>query len=167
MSMTEKKAAERARKIYEKLDIYNKYMARKKREGLEKKQKEEEEKYEEMMKNNPKEFIKLKMMKSLNEQKDLNKNIAAKKKTSDKTEKNQKKKKKLKKSASAIFSSAKKHVIRLHSYKDVNQIMTFIDESKRNSQSKLYKKHFTMIQMTKSMDMTLDDIRPKNSIKCN
>ena len=44
MSITEKKASEKAKKIYEKMEIYNKYMKRKKIEEIKKKQKEEEEK---------------------------------------------------------------------------------------------------------------------------
>ena len=44
MGMTEKKASEKARKIYEKLEIYKSYMKKQKEEERKKKLKEEEEK---------------------------------------------------------------------------------------------------------------------------
>ena len=37
------------------MEIYNKYMERKRLEAIKKKQKEEEEKYQDMLKNNPRE----------------------------------------------------------------------------------------------------------------
>ena len=54
MNITEKKASEKARKIYEKLDIYNRYMSKKREEERKKKEKEDYEKYQELLKNNPK-----------------------------------------------------------------------------------------------------------------
>ena len=66
MTLTEKKASEKAKRIYERLEIYNKYMENKKLEEIKKKQKEEEEKYQEMVRKNPKEVIRLKMLKSIN-----------------------------------------------------------------------------------------------------
>ena len=80
MSMTEKKASEKARRIYEKLEIYKNYMNKKKEEERKKKQKEEEEKYNELLKSNPKELIRQKMVKSLSQKKIFNKIEKVKKK---------------------------------------------------------------------------------------
>ena len=74
--------------------------------------------------------------------------------------------KKMKKSESVILTGSHKNVIKLHSYNNVNQIINFIDNSRKKSQSKLYKKHFTNIQMTKSMDFNLLKMLKKNQIKC-
>ena len=169
MSLTEKKASEKARKIYEKLEIYNKYMEKKKLEEIKKKQKEEEEKYQEMVKNNPKEVIRLKMLKSLSEEKkfkqDGDKKIEKKyiTKIDINLDKNIKKKK-MRKSESAVFPTKQKRVIKLNAYKDINTIIDFIDNSKKESQSKLCKDHFNNIKMTKSMDLYLKNMLKKNEI---
>ena len=164
MSITEKKASEKAKKIYEKMEIYNKYMKRKKIEEVKKKQKEEEEKYQNMIKNNPKELIRLKMVKSLSQPKIFNQNKNDKKK-GDKinTNKNITKKKHLKKAESA-FLPAKKKIIKLNAYNDINKIIDFIDNSKKESQSKLCKDHFMNIKITKSMDINLKNMLRKNGI---
>ena len=165
MSMTEKKASEQARIIYEKLDIYNKFMEKKRNLKKEKQEREEEEKNEELLKNNPKEFIRLKMIRSMSQPKYLKKEEIHKMKNKRDGIINLKTKK-LKKSGSAtVFNESHKNVVRLHSYNDVNQILYFINNSKRGSQSKCYKKHFTNIQMTKSMDMNLLKMIKKNAIK--
>lgn len=170
MSLTEKKASEKARKIYEKLEIYNKYMENKKLEEIKKKQKEEEEKYQEMIKNNPKEVIRLKMLKSINEAKKFNQDDNFKKKKKKSIIKNginlnkNIKKKKIKKSESAVFPTKQKRVIKLNAYKDIDTIIDFIDNSKKESQSKLCKDHFNSIKMTKSMDINLKKMMKKNEI---
>ena len=156
MSMTEKKASEKARRIYEKLEIYKNYMNKKKEEERKKKQKEDEEKYNELLKSNPKELIRQKMVKSLSQKKIFNKIEKVKKK--DKREKG------IKKSESAIFTPGFKKVTRLNSYKDVNKIIRFIDQSKKDSQSKLCKDHFMNIQMTKEMDINMKNMLRKNEI---
>ena len=71
MNLVEKKSAEKARKIYEKLDIYKKYMEGKKRLEQSRKKMEEENKENELKKN-VKEYIKQKMYKSLSEKKTFN-----------------------------------------------------------------------------------------------
>ena len=68
MNITEKKSAEKAKKIYEKLEIYKKYMEGKKKEEIRRK-KREEEKEKKALKANTKEFIKQKMKKSLSQPK--------------------------------------------------------------------------------------------------
>ena len=67
MNLTEKKSAEKAKKIYEKLDIYKRYMAGKKKEELRKK-KMQELKKERESRVDIKEYIKQKMFKSLSEE---------------------------------------------------------------------------------------------------
>ena len=167
MSITEKKASEKAKKIYEKMEIYNKYMKRKKIEEIKKKQKEEEEKYQNMIKNNPKELIRFKMVKSLSQPQIFNQNKNNKnvKKKGNKFITNKKilKKKHLKKTESA-FLPAKKKVVKLNAYNDINKILDFIDNSKKESQSKLCKDHFMNIKVTKSMDINLKNMLRKNGI---
>ena len=169
MTLTEKKASEKAKKIYERLEIYNKYMENKKLEEIKKKQKEEEEKYQEMVRKNPKEVIRLKMLKSINEAKKFNQDDNKKNKkkfmTKDDINLNKNiKKKKMKKSESAILPIKQKRVIKLNAYKDINTIMDFIENSKKESQSKLCKDHFNNIKMTKSMDINLKKMMKKNEL---
>jgi len=164
MSLTEKKASEKARKIYEKMEIYNKYMKNKKIKEINKKQKEEEDKYMEMLKNNPKELIKLNILKSLSQPKLFNQNQNKKKKTVEiNKNKTKSKSKKLKKSESSFIPSNKKYV-KFNAYNDINNIINFIENSQKESQSKLCKEHFMNIKMTKSMDINLIKMLKKNSI---
>ncbi len=168
MSMTEKKASEKAKKIYEKMEIYNKYMERKRLEAIKKKQKEEEEKYQDMLKNNPRELIRLKMVKSLSEPKLINKYDTIKKKKDKKSNTifaTTTRKNKMKKSENVLFLTSRKHKKRFNSYNDVNKIINFIDDSKKGSQSKLCRDHFVNIQAVKSMDIKLKKMLEKNAIK--
>ena len=156
MSMTEKKASEKARRIYEKLKIYKNYMNKKEEEERKKKLKEDEEKYKELLKTNPKELIRQKMVKSLSQKKIFSKVEKIKKKDN--------KGKGFKKSESAVFTVGNKKITRLNSYRDVDKIISFIDSSKKDSQSKLCKDHFMNIQMTKAMDINMKNILRKNEI---
>ena len=156
MSITEKKASEKAKMIYDKLAIYRSYMNKKKEEERKRKQLEDEEKYKELLKNNPKELIRQKMVKSLSQPKLFNK--------IEKFQMKGKKEKRLKKSESAIFSPKHKKVTRLNSYKDVDKIINFIDTSEKDSQSKFCKDHFMNIQMTKTMDIYRANLLRKNEI---
>ena len=72
MNITEKKSAEKAKKIYEKLEIYKKYMKGKKAQEMRIKRMEEE-KRKKTLKMNTKEFIKQKMQQSLSQPKMFNK----------------------------------------------------------------------------------------------
>ena len=154
MNITEKKASEKAKRIYEKLQIYNKYMKKKREQERKKKEKEDEERYKELLKTNPKELIRIKMAQSLS-QKD---------KKSGKMKRKAYKNKKFARSKSVILSPSNKNVIRLNSYKDVDKIINFIDVSKEGSQSKLCKEHFMNIQMTKTMDLNVKKVIRKNQI---
>ena len=169
MSITEKKSAEKAKKIYEKLDIYKKYMAGKKNEENRRK-KLEEEKMKQTLKTNTKEYIKLKIQKSLSQPKifteQLNiEDIKNKNKRNIKKRNIKKDRKKMKRCESEIENN-KKNVMRLDSYNDVNKIIDFIDNSKSNSQSKLCRGHFANIQMTKNINTSLQKMITKNDITC-
>ena len=134
--------------------------------NIKKERKRRRKNNEELLKNNPKEFIRLKMIRSMSQPKYLKKEEMHKKKNKRDGIINLKTKK-LKKSGSAtVFNESHKNVVRLNSYNDVNQILNFINNSKRGSQSKYYKKHFTNIQMTKSMDINLLKMIKNNAIKC-
>ena len=152
MSLTEKKASEKAKKIYEKLKIYKNYMNRKKEEEKKKKGIEDEKKYNELLKTNPKELIRQKMVKSLSQKKIFNKSQIRNKTN-----------KKLIRSKSAVFTGQKK-VSKLNSYRDCDKILNFIDSSNINSQSKIYKEHFLNIQMTKDIDTHKENLMKKNEI---
>ena len=156
MNISEKKASEKAKKIYEKLRIYKDYMNKKKEEERKRKGKEEEKYHKELLKNNPKELIRQKMAKSLSQPK-----LFDKMKNNNKTFG---KNKKLRKSKSAFFIQGEKKVARLNSYRDVDKIINFIDSSHKNSQSKLCKEHFLNIQMTKNMNINKKNLMRKNEI---
>ena len=55
--------------------------------------------------------------------------------------------------------------MRFNSYDDVNKIISFIDKSRKNSRSRLYRNHFQNIQTTKDMDKTLKNLIIKNEVK--
>ena len=166
MNLVEKKSAEKARKIYEKLDIYKKYMEGKKRFEQKRKKREEENKENELKKN-VKEYIKQKMYKSLSEKKTFN---TERNNTKTKTSANVKKienryLKKYKRGESAKASEERnKKFKRLNAYRDVTKIIKFIDDSKRNSQSKIYRKHYENIQITKNMDKSLKQMIEDNEL---
>ena len=165
MNLVEKKSSEKAKKIYEKLDIYKRYMAGKKKIENERKEMEEEKK-EQALKSNVKEFITQKMYKSLSERKnfvtekpDKNKQIIFGKKIVKKFNKQ-----KRAESARIVAPENKKKFKKLNAYNDVSQIISFIDGSRKNSQSKLCRKHFENIQITKNMDKSLKKMIEKNEI---
>ena len=159
MTITEKKSAEKAKKIYEKLDIYRKYMAGKKAMECEKK-KVEEEKIENTIRKNTKEFIKQKMMKSLSESKFFST-------PEDTTSKGRRKRYEQNPMPPEKENEEKNNIIRLNALNDAKLIMDFIDKSKKNSQSKLCKKHFENIIMTKMMNTSLKNMLRINEIKIN
>ena len=168
MNLVEKKSAEKARKIYEKLDIYKKYMENKKKYEESRKRREEENKENELRKN-VKEYIKQKMYRSLSEKKTFN-TERNNSKTKTKTKRNAKKidnkyLKTYKRVDSVKITQEKKNNLRrLNAYKDVTKIIKFIDNSKRNSQSKVYRNHFANIQITKNMDKSLKQMIEDNEI---
>ena len=164
MNITEKKSAEKAKKIYEKLEIYKKYMNGRKAEEARRKRMEEE-KRKKTLKMNTKEFIKQKMQQSLSQPKAFNKLELEDKKS--KTKRDFRKinlKKGIKRSGIEIIPVNKKKVLRLDAYNDINRIIEFIDNSKSNSQSKICKRHFNNIQMTKEINNNLRKMIEKNEI---
>ena len=166
MNITEKKSSEKAKKIYEKLEIYKKYMEGKKCKENFRKKKEEERKQKELMMN-CKDYIKKKMQKSLSQKQCFNREMTREERRLEiqRNKKNRSKKfnkKDKNKSESEKNPYKRKNVIRLDAYKDVNKIIDFIDNSKNNSQSLLCKNHFNNIQLAKninsSMQMNNNDI---------
>ena len=120
------------------------------------------------LKNDTKEYIKLKIQKSLSQPKifteQLNiEDIKNKNKRNIKRRNIKKDRKKMKRCESEIENN-KKNVMRLDSYNDVNKIIDFIDNSKSNSQSKLCRGHFANIQMTKNINTSLQKMITKNDI---
>ena len=165
MNLVEKKSAEKARKIYEKLDIYKKYMEGKKRLEISRKKMEEENKENELKKN-VKEYIKQKMYKSLSEKKTFNTERNTTKTTKGNIKKiDNKYIKKYKRGESEKLSQERnKKFKRLNAYRDVTKIIKFIDDSKRNSQSKIYRNHYENIQIMKNMDKSLKQMIEDNEL---
>ena len=163
MRVTEKKSSEKARKIYEKLEIYKKFMEAKKKE--EKKRKRiEDAKKEKILKNNIDQYIKNRIRKSVTEKKIF---IPEDKYAFSFNKKNNlKKNKKMKRIASAenIKTETKKKFKRLNAYNDVSKIITFIDKSNMNSQSKICRNHYDNIKITKNMDTVKERLLIKNDI---
>ena len=168
MNITEKKSSEKAKKIYEKLDIYKKYMAGKKGKEYKKKLLEEEKK-KATIRMNPSEYIKQKIQKSLSQPKLFNQiklDLSDKKKKKGikpKIIKKNKNKKKLKRSKSVILPDKRgKKLLRYNAYNDVDKIIDFIDKSKSNSQCKNCRSHFSNIQMTKNIiNISMQEIKHK------
>ena len=165
MNLTEKKSAEKAKKIYEKLEIYKRYMKGKKMEEMRRK-KIEEQKKEKVLKGNIKEYLKQKMFKSLSEPKMFgnDKNDKMKGVYGKKTSLKKRKKFKRAESTGITTTETNKKFKRLNAYNDVSKIINFIDNSKKNSQSKVCRDHFANIQITKNMDITLQKMIEKNDI---
>ena len=165
MNLTEKKSAEKAKKIYEKLEIYKRYMKGKKMEEMRRK-KIEEQKKEKVLKGNIKEYLKQKMYKSLSEPKmfGIDKNDKMKGVYGKKTSLKKRKKFKRAESTGITTTETNKKFKRLNAYNDVSKIINFIDNSKKNSQSKVCRDHFANIQITKNMDITLQKMIEKNDI---
>jgi hypothetical protein len=153
MSLTEQKASEKVKKIYQKLELYKEHKRKERREELKKKREEERKRQEELKKMDPSELIKKKMKESLNEVKTFNKDRAS-----------STQKPKMKKKKSIEEKAVKKEIIKLNSYNDVDEIIRFIDNSKYNSQSKFCKNHFKNIQRTKAMDLNMKKMMIKNLI---
>ena len=156
MSLTEQKASEKVKKIYEKLQIYKDYKRKQRREELRKKREEERKKKEELKKLNPRELIKEKMKTSLSETKTFN--------TDESNLTSRPKMKKKKKKAEEEEKFVQKEIIKLNAYKDVDEILRFINNSKYNSQSKYCKDHFNNIRRTKTMDQNMKKMMYKNLI---
>ena len=153
MSLTEQKASEKVKKIYQKLSIYKEHKRKQRREEMRKKKEEEQKKLEELKKMDPSDLIKMKMKKSLSMTKKFNKE------ESTLTSRPKMKKKKKKEE-----ETPKMEIIKLNAYDDVDEIIRFIDNSKKNSQSKFYKNHFNNIRRTKTIDQKMKKLMNKNLI---
>ena len=113
-----------------------------------------------------KEYLKQKMYKSLSEKKNFINDKNDKNKLAYDRKNNLKKNKKMKRieSASNIIPESHKKFKRLNAYNDVTKIINFIDNSKKNSQSKICRTHFANIQIAKNMNKTLQKMIHKNDI---
>ena len=153
MSLTEQKASEKVRLIYQKLELFNEHKKKQRKEALRKKREEEKKKKEELKKMNPKDIITAKMKESLKETKTF------------KTESSWSSRPKMKKKKPKIEEEVvKKEIIKLNAYDDVDEIIRFINNSKYNSQSKFCKDHFNNIKRTKTMDQNMKRLMYKNLI---
>ena len=103
---------------------------------------------------NPSDVIRNRMKASLSETKSFNKEGFSL------TSRPKMKKKKFQKEEEPV----KREIIKLNAYNDVDEIIRFIDNSKKNSQSKYNKDHFTNIKRTKIMDEKLKKLMHKNLI---
>ena len=159
MSIAEKKSSKKAKEVYDKLDMYKKYLAKKKLEEIRRKKMEEEEERKKEEEEERKKKESKVNIKSLSQPKLLNFNKNNEKINSYNG------RKKIPKSGSSDISKSAKNLIKLNAYNDVNKIIDFIDKSKRNSQSKICKEHFLNIQSTKSMNNSLQKMLQKNEIK--
>ena len=128
--------------------------------------KSEEENKENELKKNVKEYIKQKMYKSLSEKKTFNTERNTTKTTKGNIKKiDNKYIKKYKRGESAKLSQERnKKFKRLNAYRDVTKIIKFIDDSKRNSQSKIYRNHYENIQIMKNMDKSLKQMIEDNEL---
>ena len=126
----------------------------------------EEQKKEKVLKGNIKEYLKQKMYKSLSEPKMFgnDKNDKMKGVYGKKTSLKKRKKFKRAESTGITTTETNKKFKRLNAYNDVSKIINFIDNSKKNSQSKVCRDHFANIQITKNMDITLQKMIEKNDI---
>lgn len=153
MSLTEQKASEKVKKIYQKLEIYKEHKRKQRREEMRKKQEEEKKRMEELQKMDPRDLIRLKMKDSL-----------SKEKTFPKEGSSLTSRPKMKKRKQKVEEVVKKEVIKLNAYDDVDEIINFIDKSRKNSQSKFCKDHFNNIRRTKTMDQKMKNLMYKNLI---
>ena len=109
----------------------------------------EEQKKEKVLKGNIKEYLKQKMYKSLSEPKmfGIDKNDKMKGVYGKKTSLKKRKKFKRAESTGITTTETNKKFKRLNAYNDVSKIINFIDNSKKNSQSKVCRDHFANIQI--------------------
>ena len=156
MSLTEQKASEKARRMYLKIEKYKEFKKKERLAKIRKKKEEERKKKEELKKMNPSDLIRNRMKASLSEPKNFNKDGFSL------TSRPKMKKKKFHKDEEE--QPVKREIIKLNGYNDVDEIIRFIDNSKKNSQSKLNKNHFTNIKRTKIMDEKLKRLMFKNLI---
>ena len=150
MSICERKASEKVKKIYEKLKIYREIMKIKKKEEIRKKKEEEKKRIEELRNKNPRELIRERMANSVKKPQKFDTSLSTKKAY-------RKKKRHL---------TEKKTMTKYDAYKDVDLILGFIDNSARNSNSKVCRTHYDNIKTVKNMDQNLEKMMIYNGIYC-
>ena len=108
--------------------------------------------------------IKNKKCLNINNNKILKKNDKNKKAMVSKKKGKKSKKQKRAESAKEIVPETTKKFKRLNAYNDVSRIISFIDGSRKNSQSKICRSHYENIQVVKNMDKSLKKMIEKNEI---
>ena len=114
---------------------------------LKKKKEEEEKRLEELRKMDPRELIRGKMKESLGHKgkfKKFSHSLGVLRKRKKKQE--------------------EKKRIELNSYKDVDKILAIIDNSSKDSKSRLFEQHFRNIRTRKSIDLGKEKALEKNKL---
>ena len=148
MSLTEQSAAEKVKYINQKYEIYKAHKNREKMEKLKKKREEEEKRLEELRQMDPREIIREKIKDSLGQKSNI-------RKISQSMDLMNKKKKKV--------ETIKKR-IELDGYNDVDKILDIIENSKKDSKSRLFLQHYINIRRKKSVDLGKEKAMLKNKI---
>ena len=148
MSLTEQSAAEKVKHINQKYEIYKAHKNREKMEKLKKKREEEEKRLEELRQMDPREIIREKIKDSLGQKSNI-------RKISHSMDLMNKKKKKV--------ETIKKR-IELDGYNDVDKILDIIENSKKDSKSRLFLQHYINIRRKKSVDLGKEKAMLKNKI---
>jgi hypothetical protein len=147
MALTEQNAAGKVRHINDKYKIYKQHKERQRQEMLKKKKEEEEKRLEELRKMDPRELIRGKMKESLGHKGNFKKfshSLGVLRKRQKKQE--------------------EKKRIELNSYKDVDKILAIIDNSSKDSKSRLFEQHFRNIRTRKSIDLGKEKAMEKNKL---
>ena len=147
MALTEQNAAGKVRHINDKYKIYKQHKERQRQEMLKKKKEEEEKRLEELRKMDPRELIRGKMKESLGHKGNFKKfshSLGVLRKRQKKQE--------------------EKKRIELNSYKDVDKILAIIDNSSKDSKSRLFEQHFRNIRTRKSIDLGKEKALEKNKL---
>ena len=150
MSLTEQKVSGVVKQIYNKYAQYQENRKNEKKERWFKKIEEEKNRKEEEARNNPREIIKMKMKESLSQPKQLFQSVP--------------KPKNKRKKFNNIKKETTKKIIKLDGYNNVEEIIEFIKNSKRNSQSKYCMNHYNNIKSTKNYDKYKEIMATKNEI---
>ena len=151
MSLTEQSAALKVKHINQKYDKYKSIKDNEKKEKLRLKREEEEKRLEELRQMNPRDIIKEKIKASLGQKSDIRKyshsmNLMNKKRAKENKDNKIKKR------------------IELDSYKDIDQILDIIENSKKDSKSRLFLQHYINIRRKKSFDLAMEKAMEKNKV---
>ena len=151
MSLTEQSAALKVKHINQKYDKYKSIKDNEKKEKLRLKREEEEKRLEELRQMNPRDIIKEKIKASLGQKSDIRKYSHSMNLMNKKREKEYK-------------DNKIKKRIELDSYKDIDQILDIIENSKKESKSRFFLQHYINIRRKKSFDLAMEKAMEKNKV---